>query len=107
MKNFRINYPRTEETILGTIKTTRSEWSNLDFSTKVLLLGSFVKELVPEYEYPAIDFVPTKKEPWEHDVKGQHIGIFCETSALSDTDAALIFTLMRISFIPAELVEAE
>lgn len=100
MTTFAIQYPQNVVTVLGRITTNKEEWDNLEYPTKVILLGSFVNALVPEYEYPAIDFIPSADKPWEHDIHNQHIVMttVCDGSTL-------VFSLERRLFIKCNLVE--
>jgi hypothetical protein len=100
MTTFTIQYPQNVITVLGRITTNKEEWDNLEYPTKVILLGSFVNALVPEYEYCAVDFIPSADKPWEHDINNQHIVMttVCDGSTL-------VFSLERRTFIPCNLVE--
>lgn len=100
MINFAIQYPETEVTVLGRITTPKEEWDKLEYPTKVILLGSFVNNLIPEYEYCAVDFIPTADKPWEQDIRSQHVVMTCEL-----IDSALQFTLERRLFIPCSLIK--
>ena len=100
MTTFAIQYPQNVVTPLGRITTKKGEWDTLEFSDKVILLGSFVKNLVPEYEYCAVDFIPSAYKPWEHDTHNHHIVM---TSVCDGT--TLVFFLERRTFIPCTLVE--
>lgn len=100
MTNFAIQYPQTATTVLGRITTTKKEWDELEYPNKVILLGSFVNALVPEYEYPALDFIPSEDKSWERDINNQH---FVMTSVCDGT--TLVFSLERRLFIPCNLVE--
>lgn len=100
MTTFTIQYPKNVVTVLGRITTNKEEWDKLVYPDKVILLGSFVKALVPEYEYCAVDFIPSADKPWEHDVHNQHIVM---TTVCDDT--TLVFSLERRSFIKCDLVE--
>lgn len=106
MKTFTINYPKTEVSVLGNIKTNKDSWNELEYPVKVTLLGSFVKNLVPEYEYCAVDHIPSKDKPWEQDINNKHVVLTCDEEQLIDTDpATLIFTLEIRNYIPVALVE--
>ena len=100
MMNFTIQYPQNVITVLGRVTTNKEEWDSLGYPDKVILLGNFVNALVPEYEYHAVDFIPSIDKPWEHDVQNQHIVMttVCDGSTL-------VFSLERRKFIPCNLVE--
>jgi len=100
MMNFTIQYPKTVVTVLGQVRTNKEEWNQLEYTTKVILLGSFVNALVPEYEYCALDFIPSTDKSWEHDINNQHLAVTCNLD-----DSELTFTLERRTFIPCNLVE--
>lgn len=101
MTNFTIHYAEYVITVLGRLTTNKEEWDNLEYPTKVILLGSFVNALVPEYEYCAVDFIPSKDKPWEHDVNNQRIVM----TTVCDGNT-LIFSLERRLFIPCSVVES-
>lgn len=100
MTTFAIQYPKNVVTVLGKITTNKEEQDELEYPTKVILLGSFVNALVPEYEYCAVDFIPSEDKPWERDINNQH---FVMTTVCDGT--TLVFSLERRLFIPCNLVE--
>lgn len=100
MTTFTIQYPQNVITVLGRITTNKEEWNKLEFPDKAVLLGSFVKELVPEYQYCAVDFIPSADKPWECDINNQHVVM---TTVCDGT--TLVFSLERRLFIKCNLVE--